>query len=253
VSFKAHTRKCPLTHGGLPCAIESNERSDRKKLNQRLPSIKNVAVCSAGLAIGYAIGTLLPLDSESAPEFYGAFSAAFIAAAGLIFVTYFSDSLTNKRDEKLRADDRKSEAIDLCFWLEHCDHELEFVESALTRIREKLSLEGKTAVPIPLNQFKEVISSHFYGELLERAKAASRLTPEIAGLVAGDLYKTFTVVDRLFLLRQATSDYQPSVETIDQYIFVIGRRRKTLQDNARLLGEYLIQAKALPRFPSKDN
>jgi len=88
--------------------------------------------------------------------------------------------------------------------------------------------------------------------LLQRAQTASKLTPEIAGLIAGDLYKTFTVADRIFLLRQAADDYQLTPEALEKYIFVIGRRRKTLREDAKLIEEYLIGKGALPRFPEED-
>jgi hypothetical protein len=216
----------------------------------RLLTLKYLALGTACAALGFAAAfSLIFQSSEESPEFYGAFTAALIAGATLIFAAYYRDNLERKRDERLIARERMVEAIDLYFWLEHCDGELEFIAEALIRIRDQLALENKTTINISTDQFLEIISSHFYGELLERAKTAAKLPPEIAGLITGDLYKTFTIVDRIFILRHASDTYRPSIERFEKYVFVINRRREILQRAAKFIGEYLVKEGALPRFP----
>jgi hypothetical protein len=41
------------------------------------------------------------------------------------------------------------------------------------------------------------------------------------------------------------------LEAIEKYIFVLGRRRKALREDAKLIEEYLIGKGALPRFPEE--
>lgn len=214
---------------------------------------KNIAFGLACAALGFAAALpIVVFGSDKSPEFYGAFAAAIIAAAALLLGSFYQDNLTRERDEKLLQQTRNAEAIDLCFWLRHCDGELEFIESALKRMRDNLKSQGKLSLEMPLERFRGIIAPHFHEELLEKAKIASKLTPEMAGLVAGDLYKTFIVADRIFLLRQATDDYQPSLEAIEKYVLVIGRRREVLRRDALLIEEFLVGKGALPRFPAID-
>jgi hypothetical protein len=213
-------------------------------------SFTNLVLYGAFAAAGFAAAILFVVpNGDKAPEFFGAFAAAIIAGVTLILGTFYQDNLTWRRDQKMRERDRNAEAIDLLFWLSHCDFELEFIASALGRIKEKLASENKNAIELPVDTFREIISPNFFGELLERAKAASKLPPEIAGLIAGDLYKTFTIVDRVFMLRQAVADYRPSIEAMEKYIFVVNRRKEKLQDDARLIEAHLVGKGALPKFP----
>jgi hypothetical protein len=212
--------------------------------------LARVAIYGAFVALGFALAFVFALPkSDKAPEFYGAFAAAIIAGATLILGTFYQETLKQEREQKREQKIRTTEAIDLCFWLQHCDGELEFIETALTRIRDRLANEKKMETSLSVDTFREIITSHFYGELLDRARSAARLPPEMAGLIADDLYKTFTTVDRVFLLRQAPEEYRLTFASIEKYIFLVSKRREKLQSDAELLESYLIGAGALPRLP----
>ena len=195
--------------------------------------------------------SLFALDGENAPEFYGAFTAALVAAAALIFGAYYQDHLARLKDEKARTEERTAESIELCFWLDHCDSELEFILKVLTRMKERLSNSGRK-IDMPLDQFREVISSHFFDGLLQRVRAASRLNPEIAAFVTSEIYRTYTTVDRIFRLRGASEDFRPTLEDLEKYIFVLSRRRAKLQTAARLIEAQLVENGALPKYVEAD-
>jgi hypothetical protein len=219
---------------------------------RNVPTTNSLAIAVACLAVGFSAAIVLTFwYSDKWPEFFGTLTAASVAGAALIFGHYYQDRLARNRDWDTLAKAREADAIDLCFWLRHCDYELEFIETALIRTQDKLKSDGQSSLAVPVEIFREIITPNFHRDLLERAKAASTLTPEISGLISGDLYKTFTVADRIFLLRQAASDYQPTLEAIEKYIFVLGRRRKALREDAKLIEEYLIGKGALPRFPEE--
>jgi hypothetical protein len=212
----------------------------------------NLAIGVTCLVIGYSAATVLTFwHSDTWPEFFGTLTAASVAAIALIFGHYYQDRLARNRDREALTKARHAEAVDLCFWLRHCDYELEFIETALIRIQDKLKSDGKSSLAVSTETFRQIVTPNFHSDLLDRAKAASKLTPEISGLISADLYKTFTVADRIFLLKQAARDYQPTVEAIEKYIFVLGRRRAVLRDDAKLIEEYLIGKGALPRFPEE--
>lgn len=209
----------------------------------------NLAIAATCLALGFSTATALTFwHSDKWPAFFGTLTAALIAGIVLIFGHYYQDQLARKRDRDALMRQRDVEAIDMCFWLQHCDHELEFIEGALSHIRDRLQSEEKPSLEIPLETFREVITPAFYRDLLDRAKAAAKLAPEISGLISSDLYKTFTTSDRIFLLRQAPSDYRPSLEAIEKYIFILGRRRSALQEDAKLIEAYLINKGTLPDY-----
>jgi hypothetical protein len=215
-------------------------------------SIKIVAVSFASVAAGFAIATLVKFQgTDNSPQFYGAFAASLVAAIALIGGAFFNDSLSRSREEETRTRDRIAGAIDLHFWMDHCAAELDFIASALARLHAKLVSENKSAVDFSLNQFKDMISSHFYDELLDRAKSASKLPPEIAGFVTSEIYKAFTTADRILGLNHASEKFLPSTQQIDQYAKLVSMQKEKLKRTNSLVGEYLIQIGALPRFPDE--
>ena len=127
--------------------------------------------------------------------------------------------------------------------------ELDFIAGALTKLHTKLVSENKIAIGISPDQFKQIISSHFYDELLERAKSASKLTPEIAAYVAGAIYNAFTSVDRILVMRQASDQFVPTNDQVLQYAEIIRAQKTKLERANSLIGEYLIYIGVLPEFP----
>lgn len=217
---------------------------------KRFSPIKTLGTLLAGMAAGFALAISFTFwGSDGSPQFYGALTASLVAAATLIFGAFYNDFLARKREEDARIRERTAAAIDLHFWLAHCAEEFDFIVGALKRLQTKLVQGNKTAIDFSMEQFKEIISSHFYKELLDRATAASKLPPEMAGYIAGQIYKVFTTVDRMYALKHASDEFLPTTEQIGQYISLTVLQKEKLQRASGLLEEYLIDIHALPRFP----
>ncbi|HXC56734.1 MAG TPA: hypothetical protein VNU97_15660 [Rhizomicrobium sp.] len=199
---------------------------------------------TAVLGLSGAIPFLI-WGSNGAPEFYGAFTAAIVAAVAVVIGTQYQAELTRKRDDALRSEDRVAEAIDLCLWLEHAADELDFVAGILERAIERLALDGKSQIEMPLEQFRQVISPKFVDDLLIRAKMATRLPPGLAGQVARTLYKTFHVADRALLLRGASELYRPNKEQVEKYLFVLRRRAGLIRRAAENVEIHLVTIGAM--------
>ncbi len=176
------------------------------------------AVCIAA-AIPFALW-----GTGKAPEFYGAFTAAIVAAIAVVVGAFYQSDLTRRRDDALRRQDQIAEAIDLRLWLEHAADELDFIVSILDRTIRQMTSDDKFQVDMSLDQFREVISPKFSDDLLARARAATRLPPGLAGQIARTLYKTFHTADRVLLLRGASEDYRPEKDQLEKYLFVLRRR-----------------------------
>ena len=216
----------------------------------RFNLIKALGALLAGAAIGFALATALTFwKSNNSPQFFGALTASLIAAAALVFGAFCNDFLARKRDEDARIRERIAAAIDLHFWLEHCAEELNFIASALERLQKRLIQGNKSTIDISIDQFKEVIASHFYNELLDRAKEASMLPPEMAGFIAAEIYKVFTTFDRLYSFKHASDKFLPSTDQVGQYAAVTISHKEKLQRASILLEQYLIDIRALPRLP----
>jgi hypothetical protein len=213
-------------------------------------SFGRIVACGTCLALGFAAALpLVAVGSGKETEFYGAFAAAIVAAAALILRAYYQDRLERQRIASQRERDRAAEAIDLCFWLDHAASELEFIAEILERLRNKFASENKNQIDMPAEQFREVISSHFFEELLTRAKVASQLPQEIAGTITRDIYETFTAVDRVFRLRGASGDFRPSLEKIDNYFIILDRRIEKLRSASIVIKEHLTKNGVLNLTP----
>lgn len=218
---------------------------------KRLSTIKFFGILLAGMALGFAAATAVSFwGKPNSPQFYGALSASLIAAAGLIFNSIYNDFSIRRRDAEATTREKTAAAIDLHFWLDHCATELDFIASALARLHKKLTSENKPTIDFSLEQFKEMLSSHFYEELLDRAKAASKLPPEMAGFIASKIYEAHTTADRIFGMNHASERFLPPTEQVDQYAKLVYMQKDKLKHANSLLGEYLIQIRALPRFPA---
>ncbi|MEI9991866.1 MAG: hypothetical protein WDM86_17745 [Rhizomicrobium sp.] len=192
----------------------------------------------AALCVAAAIPIAL-WGSDKAPEFYGAFTAAIVAAVAVVLGAYYQDELTRRRDDILRKQDATAEAIDLCFWLEHAANEVEFIANLLAKTREHLVADDASRLEMPIEQFREVMSAKFFAELLPRAKMAAHLPAEIAGTVVQAIYRTFHVADRILMLRGASNGFHPTLEQIDSYLLILDRRSKKLHEAATLIEDHL--------------
>jgi hypothetical protein len=178
-------------------------------------------VCAAGTAV-IAIPILL-WGSERAPEFYGAFTAAIVAAVAVVLGAYYQAFLVRRRDDELRKHEQFAEATDLCYWLDHAAVEMDFIANVLLGIGQHLSQEGQSTLDWPPDRYSEVVTSQFMNDLLARARAASRLPKEIAGPVAQVLYRSFTAIDRVHRLRgvpdafRATADHVAKHEELARF------------------------------------
>ena len=208
--------------------------------------LRSIIFGTACATLGFAASfPLVVWQSDKAPEFYGAFYAAIIAAAALLFGTYFQDNLAKRRDEDQRTKDRIANALGLRFWLSHSVHELEFIAGVLERMKSRMTSQGTSNISMPLDQFREGVTSQFFDELLPRAKQAALLPPNIAGQITRDIYETFTATDRIFRLRGASSDFRPSADDIEQYLFLLNVRTAKFRRAADLVEEYLVGVGAM--------
>jgi len=193
---------------------------------------------AAALCIAATIPIVL-WGYEKAPEFYGAFTAAIVAAVAVILGAYYQAELTRRRDDLLRKQQETAEAVDLCFWLEHAADEVEFIADVLAKSRERLVASDASRLEMPIGQFREVVSAKFFGDLLARAGMAARLPAEIAGIVVQTIYRTFHVADRILMLRGASDDFRPRIEQIDSYLLILNRRARQLHEAAALIEDHL--------------
>lgn len=162
-------------------------------------------LCAAAIVV-IAVPFLV-LGSQRAPEFFGAFVAALVAAVAVIIAAYYQATLTRQRDEELRRREQYAQAVDLCCWLDHAMSELEFIAGTLVGISQRLSNEGATSLDWNQQRYREVVSADFMRELPARAKSAAQLPWSVAEPVAKSLYQTFMRVERLHW-RQGIPDTQ---------------------------------------------
>jgi hypothetical protein len=100
---------------------------------------------------------------------------------------------------------------------------MEFIAEVLLGIAQHLTEQDQNSLDWPMQQYREVISSQFMGELLSRAKSASRLPKEIGGPAARALYRTFSIVDRIHRMRgipdtfRATAEHLARNETLARF------------------------------------
>jgi len=212
----------------------------------KLFSFRNITICVAGAALGFALAFAISFwNSDKSAEFFGAFAAAFIAAAALIFGAVTQDHLERKREDDLRQQKLIANALDLCFWLDHAGQELDVILRVLREAREELLADDKTNLEMPLNQFREAVTSHFFGDILQHAKSASQLPPALASIVTRDLYRAYTTSDRIFILRGASNTFRPSVDNLSSYIMLVESLRGKFRRSTVLVEEHLISTGAV--------
>jgi hypothetical protein len=204
------------------------------------PFVRSLAAGAVWAAVGLAaVIPFLLWGTDKAPEFYGAFMAAIVAAIAVVLGAYYQAELTRRRDDALAREERIAEAMDLFLWLEHAIGEMEFIGDVLSGFRAQLGEGSATELNFPLDRYREVVSSQFMDELRDRAKAAARLSPMVGVLVAPTLYDTFLAVDRIYRFRGASPDAKFGLKQIDQHILVTNRRIAKLKEAQEAIETFL--------------
>ena len=204
-------------------------------MSQFLRSLAAGAIwAAAGIAamIPFFVG-----GSDKAPQFYGAFTAAIVAAIAVVLGAHYQAELTRRRDDEVARRVEIAEATDLFFWLEHAIGEMTFIADLLQSFHDQLGEDD--VLKMPMEQYREVASSRFMEELRERAKSAARLSPVLAVAVAPTLYKTFLAVDRVHRFRGVPDDAKVGRRTIEGQLLVSRRRIAKLEEAQAETGKFL--------------
>lgn len=195
----------------------------------------------AGAMLGFPLAFAVTFwNSTSSAEFFGAFAAAFIAAAALILGAFNQDYIERKREDDFRQQKQTADALDLCFWLDHAAQELDNILKLVREMRDTLVVDEKANLEMPLEQFREVVTAQFLKELPQRAKAASQLPPKLASIVSRDLYRAYALADRILFLRGASSAFKPSINALNSYVMLIDHQKGKFRRSTLLVEEYLI-------------
>jgi hypothetical protein len=195
------------------------------------PFVRSLAAGAVWAAVGLAaVVPFLLWGNDKAPEFYGAFMAAIVAAIAVVLGAYYQAELTRRRDDALAREARIAEAMDLFLWIENAIGEMEFIGEMLNRFSKRLKEDSADKLDLSLERYREIVSSKFMEELRDRAKSASRLSPIIGVLVAPILYDTFLAADRIYRFRGASLDAKFSPEQIERHILVTSARIVKLKD-----------------------
>lgn len=167
-------------------------------------------------ALGFAaVIPFLLWGSDKAPEFYGSFVAAIVAAVAVVLGAYYQAELSRRRDDEILKQTQIAQATDLFLWLEHAIGEMEFIARVLSGIRDSLANKGETSLDMPIEQYREVVSSQFMEELRDRAKTAARLSPALGIIVAPILCDTFLAIDRVYRFRGSSPSFKPSAQNVE--------------------------------------
>jgi hypothetical protein len=209
--------------------------------------LRYLAASAVWVAIGIAVA--LPLyiwGSDRAPEFYGGFIAAIVAAIAVVLGSYYQAELTRKRDAALRDQERTASALDLLFWIENAADEMNFIAAILADMKDRVAVAPSDgALDMPLERFREVVSAKFISELPIRAREASQLPAGLSEPVTRTLYQTFRTADRVWHLRGAIDVYRPSLKALEQHLIVVQAREHQLRDCALSLRAYLFDRNLL--------
>lgn len=175
---------------------------------------------------------------DKAPEFYGSFAAAIVAALAVVLNAFYQAKLAKDRDDTNQRKQKLAEAVDLYFWLDHAIDEMEFISRILGGFEKKLADDNGLALEMPVEQLREVLTAGFMRELPTQAKVAAQLALPIATTVAPILYRTHRTVDRIYMLRGATrADFE--VGDIQKYRGITDRRIEKLKYSRTIIAEYL--------------
>lgn len=188
----------------------------------------------------------LTWGTDKAPQFYGAFTAAIVAAVAVIAGAYYQAKLTRDRDEAIRQQELLADAVELCYWLEHAADEMRFIADFLKKwVGQKRG--GDDSFQPSLEQLREVVTAPFMAELSARAKAATRLPAEVSDFVSATLYKTFATTDRIYFFRGIDKDFPLTADYLEKYLDVTRRCEEKLRAAHTLLLNHLAEEGAINR------
>lgn len=202
----------------------------------------------AGLAIAAGLSVIvipvLVWKSDHAPEFFGAFAAAIVAAIAVMLGAFYQAELTRQRDEALRTKERLASAVDLCLWLNHCVFELEFVADFLEQSSSKMAAEEIDALLWPIERLRQILSAPFMNELTARAKSASQLPMPLAVEISAVLYRAASEADRVHNLRGVSDTFRPTMDWLNKHEQLVRARVESLREAYEHLRQYLVAEKA---------
>lgn len=202
--------------------------------------LRDLASGAVWAALGFAgVIPFLLWGSDKAPEFYGSFVAAIVAAIAVVLGAYYQAELSRRRDDEILKQTQIAEATDLFLWLEHAIGEMKFIATMLDGFNRDLAARKETSLNMPVEQYREVVSSQFMEELKERAKMVARLSPTLGIIGAPALYDTFLAIDRVYRFRGASPGFKPSIQNIEQHLFITNRRITKLLEAQTKVGKFL--------------
>lgn len=199
-------------------------------------------LCAAAIVV-VAVPYLV-LGSQHAPEFFGSFVAALVAAIAVIIAAYYQSTLTRQRDEEQHRREQYATAVDLCCWLDHAASELEFIADTLAGMSRRLIEDGASDLDWTQQQYREVVSAEFMCELPARAKCAALLPWSVAEPVARAIYKTFMRVERLHWRRGIPDNQTVTASHVAEHEQIVRTEAARLRAAQQALSEYTLSAPA---------
>ncbi len=193
----------------------------------------------AGLALSIVALPIFIWGAKDAPSFYGSFAAAIVAAIAVILGSSYQHHLDSQREEHQREQDQIGIAIELSFWLRHAANEMTFVSSVLERMEEFLRSKPDEPPSLTLEQFRDIVTPHFFDELRAKARDGAKLPHELSRDVSRVIYATYTITDRILALRGAAASYRPTAEALSEYAKVTKTRAEQLVMAAQNIESWL--------------
>ena len=161
------------------------------------PFLGHVIAGATWAALTFAVAVpFMFLGREKAPEFYGSFAAAIVAAIAVVLNAFYQAKLTTDRDDTNRKKQELAETTALYFWLDYAIEEMEFISRILAEFEAKLGNDTGLALDMSIEQLREVLTAKFMQDLPIQARAATQLPPPIAN------YRCTHIVQNLSSRRQ---------------------------------------------------
>src|ERR1700729_108730 len=111
------------------------------------PFVRSLAAGAVWAAVGLAaVVPFLLWGNDKAPQFYGAFMAAIVAAIAVVLGAYYQAELTRRRDDEIARRQEIAEATDLYLWLGHAVGEMNFIVQFMQEIHDRLTRGDATYV-----------------------------------------------------------------------------------------------------------
>jgi hypothetical protein len=127
-----------------------------------------------GMGFALVFIPFLVTDTEHAAEFFGAFTAAIVAAIAVILGAFYQAHLTRQRDESLRIAELIVEAKELFLWLEQSVVALSRASYRLVAFAEKIGTGTPPQVPLTYANFRVFLSPVSQEEAAARIRALAK-------------------------------------------------------------------------------